>query len=505
MSPRKWLSVARGIALATILLSRTPAPRARAGEEPATVKEHLRSCSHKGIVWAVAWSPDGNLVVSGDREQVIAWDPHTGKERWRLPAPPAVSALAFSPDGKTLAAVGWDGAIRLSEAATGKLLRSMRGREDRLLAVAWSPDGKLLACGGDSGNVPIWDAATGKEVRRMQSESPKTDVSCLAFSPDGRLLLTGIDEGPTPLYEVATGKQVLRLAHDTPRTVSVAFSPDGKTLATGMANNIVRLWDVRTGGEIKQLKGHTGTITAVSFTANGRQLVTGSDDGSLRLWEIVSGRAALCFGGDGRGVTSMVLSPDGRRMLSGGQDSTAHLWDLTGLGPKEHWGHKSPDELWQELADPDPATAHRAAWRLLASPDRSVRLLGERLKPADRLTDEEIAKLVAQLKHRSFRVREKAGRELERIGAQAIPVLRRRLADKPSLEMRRRVEALLAKLQPQELSPLLFREIRAVSVLERIGTPQARSVLETVAGGPQRQRLTAEAKAALEQLRRRAR
>jgi WD40 repeat protein len=471
---------------------------------PATGKERLPSSGHTGIIWSVAWSPDGKLVASGDSQRVIGWDPATGREVWRLPAPPAVSALAFSPDGKTLATVGWDGTVRLSEAATGKRVRSMRGREPRLLAVAWSPDGKLLACGGDEGSVPLWDVTTGKEIRRMHSSRPRTDVSCVAFSPDGRFLVTGTDDNTTPVYEVATGNEALRLTAQTSRTVDAAFSPDGRTLATGHADNSVRLWNVHTGKERRRLTGHTGTVAAVAFTRDGRVLLSGSDDGTIRMWETASGGGVLCFRGHGQGVTSIAVSPDGRRVVSGSRDSTALVWDVTGLGPDQGPEQPlSPAErvgLWQGLADTDAAAAQRAAWRLAASPRQAVRLVERELAPVKGVSSERLARLVDELDHDRFRVRQRASEELERLGEVAVPELYRRLAGKPSLEMRRRAEKLLEKVDPPELPPRRLREIRALGVLERAGTAEARQVLRSLAGGASGAWLTVEARAALQRL-----
>jgi hypothetical protein len=190
-------------------------------------------------------------------------------------------------------------------------------------------------------------------------------------------------------------------------------------------------------------------------------------------------------------------------VVSGRRDFTALIWDLTGLGPGERWGPKhSLKELWQALADGDVAVAHRAGWKLILSSRKAVALLRERLKPVQRVSPQHLARLVAALEDRSFRVREKACLELERLDELAIPVLRKCLADKPSLEMRRRAEDLLAKLQSPALSPHALREIRALSVLERIGTAEARQLLEAIAAGAPGVRLTVEAKAALEYLQR---
>ena len=472
--------------------------------DPGTGKERLPSAGHTGIVCSVAWSADGKLVASGDRQQVIAWDPATGREVWRLASASAVSALAFSPDGKTLATVSWDGALRLREAATGKALQSLGGREDRLLAVAWSPNGKLLACGSDEGDVHLWDVTTGKEVRRMRSARSRAAVSCVAFSPDGRLLVTGRDDGATPLYEVGTGKEVCRLIGPGSRTVDVIFGPDGNQLATAHPDGTVRLWNVHTGKERRRLTGHTSTVKAVAFSRDGRVLASGSEDGSVRLWETATGGEVLCFRGHGRGVTCLALAPDGRRLVSGSQDCTALVWDVTGWsqGLEQLPSASQRAALWQELAGEDAAVAHRAVWRLVASPEQAVRLVEGKLTPAKGVSMEVLARLVDELDHDRFRVRDRASEELERLGDAAVAELYKRLAGNPSLEMRRRAERLLEKADRPELPPRRILEVRALRVLEQAGTTDARRVLRSLAGGASGARLTVEARASLQRLKR---
>lgn len=467
---------------------------------PITGRELPLCHGHQGIVWSVAWSPDGKLLASGDRQRLLVWDAATGREVWYFSGPVHTSALAFAPNGKTLASVGWTGEVRLWEAATGKLLRTLRSREDRFFGVAWSPDGKLLATAGDDGEVPLWDVTAGKVVRRVRGGKERSDVSCVAFSPDGRLLVTGRDDKTTRLFEVSTGKEVLRLAAQTSRTVEVAFSPDGKTLATGNADYIIRLWDVRTGKERQRLEGHISTVTAVAFSADGRLLVSGGDDGTVRVWEMASGSEALCFGGPGQDVTSIALSPNGRRVVSGSRDFTAVVWDMTGLGGRdERLSDIQGEQLWRELAG-NPGAAHRAVWRLAASPRQALRLLGDRLKPSERVSPERLARLVANLDDDRFRVRSRASEELERLGEVAIPPLRKALVGNPSLETRRRAEKLLETIQPAVPSPAYLRDVRGVCVLEKIGTPEARRLLRAVADGAPGVRLTLNAKGALDRL-----
>src|SRR5262249_40268758 len=148
--------------------------------------------------------------------------------------------------------------------------------------------------------------------------------------------------------------------------------------------------------------------------------------------------------------------------------------------------------------------AYRAMARLSAEPARGLALIRDRLKPASTLVAEQIGRRIADLDDDRFSVREKAVRELAALGDRAVPALRRLLAGRPSPEARRRAEQLLAKSNGLVTVPEVLRELRAVEVLERIATPDARRLLAGLAAGAADARLTEEAKASVERLDRRA-
>src|SRR5262249_24961950 len=160
---------------------------------------------------------------------------------------------------------------------------------------------------------------------------------------------------------------------------------------------------------------------------------------------------------------------------------------------------KELDELWSDLADPDAARAHRAMVKFLAAPADAVPLLEKRVSPVPgKATDAEaLARLIAELDHDAFDVREKAARELQHAGQAGLPALRKAREDPPSEEVRRRVEQLLEKLESSGLSGEQLRSLRAVELLERVGSPEARRVLEGLTKGNPDAPLTQEARASL--------
>jgi hypothetical protein len=204
------------------------------------------------------------------------------------------------------------------------------------------------------------------------------------------------------------------------------------------------------------------------------------------------------------GFGQMAFSPDGRTLTSGGADTTALVWDATGRmrDGRFETAALSPKELrdfWAALAGDDAAEAYRAIWALTASPEQTLPLLKEYLRPRPAAEPKETARRIADLDNDDFNVREKAEKELGDQGDLVESALRKTLDEQPSAEVRHRVEQLLRKLA----TPRRLQEYRAIEVLERIGTSEAEKVLKEAAGGAPAARLTQEAKASLERLSRR--
>jgi hypothetical protein len=222
------------------------------------------------------------------------------------------------------------------------------------------------------------------------------------------------------------------------------------------------------------------------------------------VWEVASGKRRRLFRGHYERVSSVAYLPGGRGLVSGGFDATVLCWDLDGkLDPPAP--ARTPAQLWADLAEDGPDGGQGVLCALLARPGPAVALLRERLKPVTPADPVAVERLIARLDARSFAERQRAESELERLEELAEPALRRVLRGKPSLEVRRRVEGLLTKLERLRFgsSPEGLRLARAVEALERAGTEDSRRLLRQLAGGAPGARQTRDAKAALARLERR--
>jgi RNA polymerase sigma factor (sigma-70 family) len=478
------------------------------------------------------FSADGKqLSWTGYDERSAAhpWVLRIGQDQPRrlgLPINNLPSQLAFSPDGATLAVTTDARTLELREVATGKDALPLDAHAGRVFGLQLSPDGQTLAT-SDSYHVLIWERGTGKLLRRFPEEAAaaKNDhrfmVWDVRLGADGQLVrghdpethghwrdlgtevLTrlqklGIKDGKAPAFAGFQGS-----IHD------VLESRDGRYLAVSLSDtppNTIgrmartnRLWNTKTGQPLDHVRVPAGQVLGV-FSPDNRLLVTTTLQGTIHLWDLASGQERLSLQGHlACSVRSVLFTPDQRFLFSGGDDSQVLQWDLTGRAIDGVWRtvrHESKQQLdlWARLGSTDAAAAHHAQWELAADPEGTVALLQTRLRRVVRADDKETAALIARLDADSADAREEADAALKRIGEPAIPAMRHALTQRPSLELARRIERLLQGMTPPTLAGDHLRAFRAVEVLERIATPDARHLLSELAKGLPESWLTQAAK-----------
>jgi hypothetical protein len=216
---------------------------------------------------------------------------------------------------------------------------------------------------------------------------------------------------------------------------------------------------------------------------------------------LASGRPRHAFLGHQSRTYSLAFSPDGRTLAASSVDAPVYVWDVAGiLEPRPR--RLSNDELqrdWTALAGADATAAFQAIHRLAAVPKRTLPLLREHLKPVPMPDLKRIRQLIKELDSDAFTERQKAVAELEKCADASASLLRQTIEDKPSLEIRRRLQQILDGL---ERVPETLRAVRAVEVLELIATPEAVRSIDELAKGAADARLTREAVAARNRLRR---
>ena len=266
------------------------------------------------------------------------------------------------------------------------------------------------------------------------------------------------------------------------------------------------MWEAATGKEVVTLTA--GPVDFLSLTPDTRKIIT-VDGRSLRVWDLATGKELHRrdfpeeFAASFHFVRGLFLSPDGRRATTALADGTLLVWEIPPLSRPLAVDTKGPDaqeatSWWSELASADAAKAYAAVWKLIDARDRSVAVLRKNLTPAAAEDFRKAEQLLRDLD--SFSVRQAAAKELEKMGSAVAPVLRQVLAANPSPEVRRRLETLLEKCSRGIPSAEVLRRLRCVLVLERIGSPEARQVLQSMADGAPAALETQEARTALERL-----
>ncbi|MGA5895425.1 helix-turn-helix domain-containing protein [Streptomyces venetus] len=287
-----------------------------------------------------AFSPDGRVlavVTEGKAGEATLLDSVTGRKLSTFAVPDgAVRGMAFSPDGRTVAAASVT-AVRVWDVATGHTRHSFTGLPDPE-ALVFGPDGRTLAAAGFNGSERVWDLATG----RTRTAHDQTGGRAVVFSPDGRTYAVVLMDGSVQLRETATGV-LRRVIRDGPvHTNEVAFSPDGRTLAVPHPGDTVRLWDTASGAARATVTaGHRGGgAMKVALSADGRTLVTSSNsDPAVRVHRPSADQPRTTLSGHaGTAIAHLAFSPDGRTAATVHQGppgrGSVELWDA-GNGNRE--------------------------------------------------------------------------------------------------------------------------------------------------------------------------
>jgi WD40 repeat protein len=519
----------------------------------ASGKSLTASSGHSVALVAVQFTADGKQLLTRDAEGMMhRWSAGTGKDLGRLsmpePAGPAFllagGGFALSPDGKLMAQLSRGAApgisIIVTDLANEKELATIEIGKATLAARAtslvFSPDGSVLAIASLSAprepKLELYESASGKLLHALLAPAnpkdgggkrpgPANRGTMAIFSPDGATLASYSGQNLL-LWNTTTGKLMGALPlGDLAPLRSAAFTPDGRCLAVDHNDDTVSLYELATS-QVRHVYGDktpqpmkvarvliaaldaSGIAPHLAIGRDGRTLALAKSDQTVSIWDMTTDKELASFKGHSGAVNAVAFAPDGKSLASASADTTALVWDLSKLErpklPAQALVVADLDKYWRALAGTDAAQARLAMKLLQAAPQDAVKYVKEHLQPAVELDAKAIDEWIAQLSDGQYKVREKAMSELVKAGEQIVPALDKALAANLPLEARKRLENLRSHMTSTVLQGERLRAFRAVEVLERFGTPQAREVLQALADGVPGVLVTTTARQALKRL-----
>jgi WD domain, G-beta repeat len=368
--------------------------------------------------------------------------------------------------------------------------------------LTFAPNGKrLYSSGGMFPNIHVWDVARGKMIDEIEGLSGqfagsrhKHPQEFIAVAPDSQRFATAASmpaqDGSHWLrvWDAGTGALIYKHGSELPLSRHCSFAPTGELLlvldaAEHHKDDRLTLIEPNTGArrwtnDLKQTR-----VASVAFSADGQNLAVGGDDGTLVVYEGATGRRRHAFGGHRRTVDGVAFTPDGALLAAASTDGPVLLWDVYGTHDREaalpKWTAAEAPQIWKDLTDANAERAFKIVRRLVHNPEAAGLLLRERLLPAAGALEKQFQKLLRELDSDQFEVRQQAYTELNQRAAEFEFLLHLTALQKQSLEVRRRLEPIIAKLDPA--NPERLRRLRALEALRQIATPEARQLLEALA------------------------
>jgi serine/threonine protein kinase/WD40 repeat protein len=299
--------------------------------EEAGLPLRLELSGRRVRVWAVAFAPDGHTLATGcDDGRLRLWDAASGESKGETPAHGgALFVVSYARDGKVLVSAGREGVVRFWDAATlQEQPPSLKlGRSIRRAPI--SPDDNTIAVTDSAEDIELWNLNTG--VLRRKLVGHHRTIVALAFAPDGRTLAAGDVGGHIHLWDPATGGEQGSWRGDPLELRALVFAPDSQTVASaGTGDKDVKLWSVATHQEIGRLPAGDTEIHTLAFSPRGRFLAAGGRDGIVHVWDVASATVVATVRAGQGTIWAVAFSPDGRTLASAGDD-LGKLWALDNL------------------------------------------------------------------------------------------------------------------------------------------------------------------------------
>jgi hypothetical protein len=268
------------------------------------------------------------LVTGGNDRQLRCWHIPTGEAlvNWTSASP--ISALAFSPDGQTLASGSYDHRIQVWQVANQSLLTTLEGHQDQIKTLVFMTNpqtlDRCLISGSYDQSLHIWDLSTG-EWENLAGHQGR--VQSLALDPQDWRLASGSETGTIHLWQLPDGELIKTLDLGSNASVeTLGWSGDGQYLAAGASDGSLQVWNLRVQECCYELEAHTGPMTALAITPDNQTLISGGADGRLKLWHLATGRALGNLAEPVAAILSLVLSADGDLLISCHPGGKVQMW-----------------------------------------------------------------------------------------------------------------------------------------------------------------------------------
>jgi WD40 repeat protein len=491
-------------------------------------------------VRCLAFSDDGAYLAAAGGEGAI--------RLWYLPEQKefladaghrrGIRQLLFLKNGSQLVSSGLDKTIRLWNVESANLITTLAGHQASVLSISLSPDEKHIYSTSFDGTLRIWDIERYQEILRQSLPdltyearpsptgslfaSAKNKRIVISYGPNGKIAkeLTAAGRGFAHfdfstrggLIAFSDGKSEtnIKIMNTSDWTISaefgsprpdlgiggIRFSPDQRLLAAVTGNGIW-VWDLTKRQLLSTMRApDLAGVQDLSFSPDGRMIAGGISDSQIFVWETYSGSPICILKGHKGSVDTVQFSPNQGILASGSNDQTILLWDLA----KFLWqknaqilAKKSLEELWHGLREEKPSVAYECIWEMVARREATVTFLKNRLLPVMTPSAARKHELVADLGSDSFKNREIASRELIRLVELCDAELLKEKEQTTSLELARRIENILKTKVITD--PTRLQQLRAIAVLEYIGSPAAFSIVEELSRGGEESSITKEAKA----------
>jgi len=456
---------------------------------------------HSGKIEKACASPDGRVVATAclSDSYIILWDSASARELRRLSCGSSIFRdFVFSRDGKLLATASNDHCIRVWDVEAGRVLKTVTLANDREVGIQFLESSARIAIASIQSGVFLHEILAAKPPKAFALASP-LECGGLIHGYDGRLwaiflvrrrvnddsaVTSGIE-----IWDVLAKRKLREISLKEGGIVSYSISTDRRTLATCDGDGVITLWELATGLRrlVINARGadrERGGVTLFTFSSDGRTMaVSNTQSSAVSLWDLESSRLFGTVRCQCALITSIEFSPDGKRLLSGLDDTTIIAWDMSRaeclpLASKTVLSEGDVARRWDLLRSADGERAFRSEWELAADPERVVEFLRRRLPNAASISPERAKSWIFELDSSEYSVREHASRNLLSNFDQVKDELTTTLRETTSAEIRKRIQRIIDSCDDIVSQPERLQELRAIEVLERIGTPNAVELLK---------------------------